>query len=96
MNGTEAIKKCEYDKERFGIDLTLPSLGHKDFYLSLLNRFQMYSSRDENVFWGEKLRQNNLRSSIHWMSLSLLKILLIIFMLIIVGTKYFTKNTTKN
>ena len=71
MNGTEAIKKCEYDKERFSIDLTLPSLGHKDFYLSLLNPFQMYSSRDENVFWSEKLGQNNLRSSIHWMSLSL-------------------------
>ena len=53
MNGTEAIEKCENDKEQFGIDLTLPSLDHKDFYLSLLNPFQMYSSRDENVFWSE-------------------------------------------
>ena len=63
MNGTEAIEKCEYDKERFGIDLSLPSLDHKDFYLSLLNPFQIYSTKDENVLWSEKKGQHSPRIS---------------------------------
>ena len=53
MNETEAIEKCRDDSKRFGIDFTLPSHEHEECYLNLLNPFQIYSSKDEDIIWRD-------------------------------------------